>query len=342
MGLATGKGWDTNLAKNVMEKVNAHSGVGVSSADFEQTVSTNIERDIQLELVLAPLFREIPMASATQIIPILPDAGYAEFTSNQTASGSSPHGNLEERGDTYGSPYSGVDLTERTLSTKKLISQSYLGNETEEDAILPILPLIRESIVRSHARGIENAILVGDHADGVYGTSQAAFDGLVAIAAGANSSGSHVTQSTTAFASESLTALDLLAARKKMGKYGMNPADVTFIVNMQEYYSLLQDAEFQDVNLVGDMATKLSGEIGSVFGSKVIVCDEFATPAVSKFYACAVYTKNYVMPRLRGVTIESDYEVANQRRVLVASQRLGFTDMIANATSVHALQYKAS
>ena len=26
-------------------------------------------------------------------------------------------------------------MTERTLSTKKLISQSYLGNETEEDAI---------------------------------------------------------------------------------------------------------------------------------------------------------------------------------------------------------------
>ena len=342
MGLATGKGWDTNLAKNVMEKVNAHSGVGVSSADFEQTVSTNIERDIQLELVLAPLFREIPMASATQIIPILPDAGYAEFTSNQTASGSSPHGNLEERGDTYGSPYSGVDLTERTLSTKKLISQSYLGNETEEDAILPILPLIRESIVRSHARGIENAILVGDHADGVYGTSQAAFDGLVAIAAGANSSGSHVTQSTTAFASESLTALDLLAARKKMGKYGMNPADVTFIVNMQEYYSLLQDAEFQDVNLVGNMATKLSGEIGQVFGSRVLICDEFAAKAHSKFNSVAVYPRNYVMPRLRGVTVESDYDVANQRRVLVASQRIGFLDLIDGADSVQALKYKSN
>jgi len=342
MGLATGKGWDTKLGQDTIEKVNAMSGVGVSSADFEQTVSTNVERDIQLQLVLAPLFREIPMSSATQIIPILPDAGYAEFTANQAATGSSPHGNLEERGDTYGSPYSGVDLTERTLSTKKLISQSYLGNETEEDAILPILPLIRESIIRSHARGIENAILVGDHADGVYGTSQATFDGLVAIAAGANSSGSHVTQSTTAFASESLTAAGLLGARKKMGKYGMNPSDVIYIVNSTEYYNLLSDAEFQDVNLVGDMATKLNGEIGSVFGSKIIVCDEFATPAVSKFYGCAVWAKNYVMPRLRGVTIESDYEVANQRRVLVASQRIGFTDMIANATSVHALQYKAS
>ena len=181
-GLATGKGWDNDMAKSLMEKVNAHSGVGVSSADFEQVVSTNIERDIQNELVLAPLFREIPMTSANMIIPILPDSGYAEFASAQTASGSSPHGNLAERGDTYGSPYGGVDMTERTLSTKKLISQSYLGNETEEDAILPILPLIRESMVRSHARAIENSILAGDDADGAFGTSGASFEGLLHLA----------------------------------------------------------------------------------------------------------------------------------------------------------------
>jgi hypothetical protein len=336
MGLATGKGWNTNMAQNVMQKVNAHSGVGVSSADFEQTVSTNIERDIQLELVLAPLFREIQMTSATQILPIMPDAGYAEFTTNQVASGSSPHGNLEERGDAYDGTYSGIDMTERTLSTKKLISQSYLGNETEEDAILPILPLIRESIIRSHARGIENALLVGNHADGVYGTSGAAFEGLVTMA------GANKTQSATAFASESLTASMLLNARKNMGKWGMNPRDVIYIVNSTEYFNLLSDAEFQDVNLVGNMATKLNGEIGEVFGSKVIVCDEFKTPAVSKFFALAVNAKNFVMPRLRGVTIESDYEVANQRRVLVASQRLGFTDLIDASTACHTLQYKAS
>jgi HK97 family phage prohead protease len=336
MGLATGKGWNTKMAQDTMEKVNAHSGVAVSSADFEQTVSTNIERDIQLELVLAPLFREIQMTSATQILPIMPDAGYAEFTANQVASGSSPHGNLEERGDTYDGTYSGIDLTERTLSTKKLISQSFLGNETEEDAILPILPLIRESIVRSHARGIENALLLGNHADGVYGTSGAAFEGLVTMA------GSNKTQSGTAFASESLTATMLLNARKKMGKWGMNPRDVIYIVNSTEYFNLLSDAEFQDVNLVGNMATKLNGEIGEVFGSRVIVCDEWKAPATGKFFALAVNTKNFVMPRLRGVTIESDYEVANQRRVLVASQRLGFTDLIDASTACHTLQYKAS
>ena len=338
MGLATGKGWNTKLADEVMEKVNAHSGVGVSSADFEQTVSAGVERDIQLELVMAPLFREIPMSSATQIIPILPDSGYAEFTSNQAATGSSPHGNLAQTGDTYGSPYGGIDMTERTLSTKKLISQSYLGNETEEDAILPILPLIRESIVRSHAGAMENALLLGNNADGAFGTSGASFDGIWHLA----EADSDLTQSATAFASDTVTAAELLALRKNMGKYGINPSDVTYIVSSTVYYNLLEDAEFQDVNLVGDMATKLNGEIGMVFGSKVLVSDEFPTAAVNMPAAVAVYPKNYVIPRLRGVTIESDYEVANQRRVLVASQRIGFTDLIDGATSKWAYQYKGS
>jgi HK97 family phage prohead protease/HK97 family phage major capsid protein len=345
LGLATGRGYDTGYAKSLMQKVNEHSGVQVSSADFEQVVSTNIERDIQNELVLAPLFREIQMNSANMIMPIMPDAGYAEFTGNQAASGSSPHGNLAERGDAYGAPFGGNDLTEKTLSTKKLISTSFIGNETEEDAIMPVLPLIRESMVRAHARGIENAILVGNHADGVYGTSGATFNGLVAKAVagdGGSPATSYLTQSATAFASESLTAANLLAARKNMGKYGVNPADVVFIVNQQEYFNLLSDAEFQDANLVGDMATKLTGEIGSVYGSRVLLCDEFASPAISKFYGVAVYARNYVMPRLRGVTIESDYDVQNQRRVLVASQRLGFDSIIDNAKSVWGLQYKAS
>ena len=338
-GLATGKGWDNTYAKSVMEKVNGHSGIDVSSADFEQIVSTSIERDIQNELVLAPLFREIPMSAANMIIPILPDAGYAEFTANAQASGSAPHGNLDPRGDAYDPANgAGIVMTERTLSTKKLISQSFLGNETEEDAIMPILPLIRESMVRSHARAVENAILAGDDADGAFGTSGAAFEGLLHLAR----NDSDFTQSTTAFASDTVTAAELLALRKNMGKYGVNPSEVVYIVSQTVYFQLLEDAEFQDANLVGDMATKLSGEIGQVFGSRVLLCDEFAAPATSKFAAIAVNPRNFVVPRLRGMTVESDYEVANQRRVLVASQRIGFTDLIDGATSKWAYMYKAS
>lgn len=337
LGLATRKGTsNTSFGKQTLEKVNAHSGVQVSSADFEQVVSTNIEKDIQLELILAPMFREIQMSSATQIIPIQPDAGYAQITTAQTASGSNPNGNLAERGDTYGTPYGGVTMQEVTLSTVKLISQSYLGNETEEDAIMPILPLIRDSIVRSHARGVENAMLLGNHADGVY--TSGAFKGLVKLAVDNSSN----TQSATAFASEALTGMQLLTARQKMGKYGLRPDDVIYIVSLNEYFNLLKDPAFADYNQVQSQATKMNGEVGRIYGSRVVVCDEFASPAISKHYAVAVNTRNFVVPRLRGFRLETDYSAVGQNTAIVGTQRLGFNEIIVGAKSVHSLQYKAS
>ena len=329
----------TKYGQGIIEKVNADSSVAVSSADFEQVVSTNVERDIQNELVLAPLFREVAMTSASMIMPILPDAGYAEFVSAAgTGDGASPHGNLSERGDSYVTTgdRGGIDLTEKTLTVKKLISKSFIGNETEEDAIMPILPLIRESMVRAHARGMENAILFGNNAQGTY--TSGIFDGLVHKATDA----SNVLVGSEAFAADKLTATELLEMRKSMGKYGVNPNEVVYIVSQEAYYNLLEDAEFQDANLVGDMATKLSGEIGQVFGSRVLICDEFAARAANKTHAVALYARNFVMPRLRGVTIESDYDVANQRRVLVASQRLGFDDIIGGSDAVVIRNYKAS
>ena len=47
--------------------------------------------------------------------------------------------------------------------------------------------------------------------------------------------------------------------------------------------------------------------------------------------ACAVYARNYVIPRLRGVQVEQDYEVMNQRRVIVATQSLGFEEITAGS-----------
>jgi len=333
LSVITGKkGIDsTQFGQGVIEKVNADSGVAVSSADYEQVVSTGVERDIQNELVLAPLFREIQMNSASMIMPILPDAGYAEFVSAAgTGDGASPHGNLSERGDSYVTTgdRGGIDLTEKTLTVKKLISKSFIGNETEEDAIMPILPLIRESMVRAHARGIENAILLGNNSQGTY--TSGIFDGLVHKATDASNV---IVPSSGAAATEKLTALELLEMRKSMGKYGVNPNEVVYIVSQACYYNLLEDAEFADVNLVGDMSTKLNGEIGQVYGSRVLICDEFAAQGTDASHAIALYARNFVMPRLRGVTIESDYDVENQRRVLVASQRLGFDHIIGGASA---------
>lgn len=331
----TGKGYDTNFAKDLMEKVNAHSSVQVSSADFEQEVSTNIERDIQNELILAPMFREIAMNTASMIMPIMPDTGYAEITS---AAGSTdatgPNGTLDTRG---GTNRAGIALTEVELRTIKMVAKSYLGNETEEDAIMPILPLLREAMVRQHARGVENMLLLAGHADGAYSSITAA-QGLLKYA----STQSRDLDTGTVGTLPALTAAGLLGLRKNMGKYGLRAADVGYIVSQRAYFELLEDPEFQDFNLVNQQATKLTGEVGQVFGSPVMMCDEFPDPAAGKYYAVAVNTRNFVVPRLRGVTVESDYLVEEQHRVLVTSQRLGFKEIIPNAKSVFGLKYPAA
>lgn len=324
---------DTEFGKNLMEKFNTHSTVTVGTDRLETTVTTNIERDIENELVLKPLFREIVLNSAQQSFPLMPDAGYAEITSATTASGGQPNGNVDARGAGYGAPYQGITLTEKLLSTVKMIGKGYLGNETEEDAIIPILPLIKDAMVRSHARGIENMILAGNTNQGVY-TSGAA-NGLIKFA----STSGRTVSTDTGFTK--LTAANLFSMRKVMGKYGRDPRDIVYIVSQDAWYQLAEDPEFLNADQVtAANAVKLTGSVGRIYNSDVIVCDEFAPAAAGNYFALALNARNFIIPRLRGMTVESEYSVENQRTVLVASQRLGFDEIIPNAMSVVGLKYK--
>jgi len=334
LGVVTAKGMEgTRFGRSILEKAAAVQVPGSTSTDYETIVSTAIERDIELELVLDPLFRKIQMNAASMVIPTMPDAGYAEWSANSFAGApvaSDYTGNLEARGNPE-SPAAndGIGMGSTLLTVDRLISKSFMANETEEDAIMPILPLIRESMVRAHVRAIEHSILAGGSTDfvnpnGPNGLLKLATDQSKVLDSGA-SAGAYVA-----------TTAALLNMRQSMGKYGRRPGDVVYIVSLDAYYDLLDDAEFQDVNLVGsDRATKISGEIGQAYGSPIIVCDEFAGGKVAgKHWGVAVNTRNFLVPVLRGVTVESDYEVEKQRRVLVATQRRGFKQLFSAAGQV--------
>ena len=55
--------------------------------------------------------------------------------------------------------------------------------------------------------------------------------------------------------------------------------------------------------------------------------------AATSTAAVAVNVNNFIIPRLRGVNVETDYEVANQRTAIVASQALGFAELEAKANA---------
>lgn len=333
LGRVTNKGYQTQFGKDLLQKVNAFSSVQVSSQDFQQQVSTDIQIDIENELILAPMFNQIAMTSASMILPIQPDAGYAEMTSNRKPSGTPPSGSLDQRGVAHGT-FDGIKLRQVELKTYKMIAKTYLANQTQQDAILPILPILRDSMIRQHARGVQNLLLLGNHSDGVYSSVS---NGLLQYAQTAN-------RNIVAPGTDTpLTAATLFTLRKAMGKYGMRQNDLVYIVSQRGYYQLIQDAQFQDANIVGaNNATKLTGQVGQLYGSSVVMCDQFPQAAAGKYNALVLNRRNFLVPRLRGFMSQSEYLVEQQHRVMVTSQRLGFQEVIANAPAVIGHKYAAA
>ena len=304
LGVMTQKGMNTSFAQDLQEK--AGIDYATNAGNIDQEVSNLIEKEIMNELKVARLFREMTVNGAATVLPIQPDVDPAVFATAATS------GNLENRGASNAT----YQPKQVILNAYRLISSSFMGNDVDEQVLINLMPMLVESVARAHGRAVENAIINGSG-------SVTGLDGYAA----AHGTTLDVSDGTR------LTAALLLAAREGMGKYGINPTDMAYIVSNDGYYDLLNDANFQTLDEVGsDLAARITGTIGAVFGTPVVVSEEFAAPGAGVPAAFAVNTRNYVIPRLRGVTVEQDYEVMNQRRVIVASQSLGFEELIAGAT----------
>ena len=316
LGKITGKGWDTKFAQDLKEKVGVQFDTNAGTLDT--IVSTTFEEEVRLNQRVAQLFKEMQVNSGATVLPLMDDTNLATFSS-----GGIGNGILENRTQVAANEF---ELREVTALAKRLISGTYIGADTDEQVVVTILPMILSALARAHARAIDGAFTIGN----------ASIVGLCG-AAGTDGSGSFLagdSASVTDLAvngSANLTAAMLMSARGEMGKYGINPADVAYIVNMEEYYNLVNDPAFSDISEVGsDVAAKVQGTMGSVYGSPVVISDHFAR-AANKTAAIAVNVHNYVVPRLKGVGIESEYETANQRTAIVAAQSLGFTELFAGA-----------
>ena len=339
LGVYTKKGWDTSYGKSILEKAGIEypdaQAVAADDSLLNVTVSTAIEKEVQLELRLAQIFREIPMNTQSMVLPLQKDTGLAVFhTGGESELGVGGTANsgagtgLAEAGGTAGTYQAGQVI----LQAHRLISTTFMDNHVDEEVLVNLMPMLTEGVARAHARAVDNMVLNGNSSGpsitGLEGFSTASSGGKIDLDGGSVASGDSAT----------LTASMLLEARKDMGKFGINPADVVYVVAQKYYYDLIADAGFADITDVGsDVATKLTGTIGSVFGTPVIISDQLeagvGAGTAGQTVGYAVAFGNYAIPRLRGVQVEQDYEVARQRRLIVATQSLGFAELFADAAN---------
>jgi HK97 family phage prohead protease len=320
LGVITGKGYDTDFARDVITKAGMDYATDTAATgELDLEIKDQIQKEIWVQTKVASLFREINVEGRATVLPLQSDTGYADWTINQ---GFDPtaHGTLENRGEAIDADV--YKARSVTMLVDRMISATYIDNDVEEKTLVNLLPMLFDGVARAHARKVESALLYPSNGNLGVGDVVAHITDIEAASAISG-------VATGVGADIPFTAGMLMAARGEMGRYGLMPTDVAYVVSMQVYYDLISDPEFQNLNEVGDIATKLRGVVGGVFGSPVIVSEEFPADAPLAIGAYCINRNNYLIPRLRGINVESDYEVANQRKMIVASQSLGFTELFA-------------
>lgn len=302
----------TKFGRDMVQKYGAH----VPSATWELEVSLNMENEVRRRLVVAPVLRNVAMQTNVMTIPVNPEAGVAQWMANTAFGTSASAGNNATHA-----------LKEITLNAYKVATNEYLAYEEEEDALVTIMPIVRDAMVRRVARAVDRAFLrgAGAGADPVKGL--ATYDAVSAVEVAV---------------ANKVAIANLRALRKDLGAWGLDPSELVYIVDTATYYDLLDDDSFQTMDKVGDRATLLTGQVGSIGNTPVLVSAEFGDKAAGEVGAICVAPGNFLVGNQRGLRIDTQDLVETQRKVMVASLRTGLTQVTTNlGAGVSALRYTA-
>jgi len=317
----------TDVGKQLIEKATRFN-----DTDWETTWNNKIFTGIQNRVVVEPQFQSIAMNARVMNFPFNPDSGI-DATWVATAALNDGDSVGTAFNDTSSGTTKAHGLTEVTMTASKLATREYIGYEEEEDALIPVAGIVRDAIIRRMARTSDASIL------GNTTVSSTPFTTLVG----------HATQATnnvtTGSTTDPVTVAELLTARKNMGQWGHNPANLVAFLSQAAYYNLLDADEVITVDKYGDNATVKAGELGKLWGMSLVVSDAFEAAAASKAQAIIVDPSNYLLGNYRNMTIETATDVVAQQKALVATRRFGFIEKEAGAAgkaSSNLVKYAAS
>lgn len=313
------------LSEKILESGNQLPNPGehmeLLNEDWEQSFSTTIYNDIRQQLIIEPMFGNIPMNTASLTLPINPEAGYGEWITRAAFENDAARVGGVANGST-GAAQKHL-LTDITLIAQKLAAKEYIGYEEEEDTILPIVSVIQEAITRRMSK-TSDAALLGTQPTGAPVTP---FQngGLIGVADTNSVLAGVAGNNPTA---DILNVADLGATRRLLGNWGLSPSDVIYIVSADGYYDLLEDDDFRTMDVVGTKATILTGQIGMVLGSPVVVSGELEASGLGAVKAIALNKSNFKIGTLRGLMTERDRDIVAQQNVIVSTRRMDFKDII--------------
>jgi len=320
---------------DVYQKAAADAWDTETNGDGAEWLPINLSADlverIYLPLTVVPIFGRFTMTSKTMRRPRL---------TGRARAGLMGEAKLSTDLLTNMAPFSMEDSTDLTWTARKLGISQMFSDEIEQDAIVPTGQAVLKSVVGALGASLEDATLNGskdlfndlDNAVGgseLYTTSALAFgrdmwDGIrKGMVAGVktNSGGT-------------LTTAQLRTARKTMGRYGVDPNKLVWVISPNSLAEFLGLAEVITMEKFGPNATIVKGQLGKIDGIDIIISEYVYTNLAAtgvytgagntKTAAYLIYKDAWEYGDRRLVRIEQDRQITSQQNVVVGTWRGDF------------------
>lgn len=333
LNILTGKHQDTGITESVLGKAvetsernwdrmrtKAMTSTGSNTGD--EFVPSDLSGELQRRMYLSSLVYQ-KMGASEILMPTQPytfplsttrPTFYLEATENTaTTATDSGTGNV-------------------ILNARKFMAKVLFSYELDEDSIIPLLPLLQAQLGEAAAATFESCIINGDttatHMDTDTETvakhSDRAFKGFRKLALA-------VTELKADLSTGGITAANWRSLKKKMGKYGVNIADLLTICGVAGENDFIGLTEVVTADKAGANATILTGKLPSIHGVPIITsawCREDLNASgvddgvtATKGSIILVNTKQFILGRRREFVVETDRDINTQQTAVVASFR---------------------
>lgn len=318
------RGFQTELSKAMA------AGTTGSGAEWIPTgFSADLIDRVRLELVVASIHDRIVMPTNPFKSPIV----------SSDATGYLIPESVAEPESVTRITASNAGTRQVTFTAKKLAGRVVFSEEMNEDSIIPVLPMLRQNLIIALATAQERATINGDvsgtHMDSdTTGTTDArkAWNGYRKTAlAGAKID----------FAG-GITQAKFRAVRAALGKYGVSPSKLCWIVGIAGFNQLLAlnlSADSKDVFITPDkygagITDRLVGEVGRLDGIPVIITEHIREDlnatgiydgiTTTKTIMILANRQSFQYGDRRMVTIKTADDIQTDQTILVVTQRIDF------------------
>jgi HK97 family phage major capsid protein len=232
-----------------------------------------------------------------------------------------------------------------TLTAQRLMALCQFSYEADEDGIIPLLPVIQQTLGRAAARALEHALINGDTTATHFDTGETvatndvrrAWKGLRRLA----TDGSLLVD----FATGGIARSNLIALVKLMGKWGVRTQDLLWIVGPKAWATMLALDEVALAYARGGASSYIQGgPTPAPWGGSIVVSEQvaenlnanavFDNSTTTKGQIILLNKAGFVMGSRREFMVEVDRNIRTQTHDVVASFRKAFQPVETPSTTI--------